>query len=71
MSDYSNYKVLILDDRFEHHKYEREILKSISTEEVSFYLHDKYGFFHVGVLKEVGFKFNRYIDFHLMQLILD
>ena len=38
---------------------------------ISIHLHKKYGFFHTGVLKEVGFKFNRYIDVHLMQLVLD
>lgn len=38
---------------------------------VSIHLHEKYGFFHTGVLKEAGFKFNKYIDVHLMQLMLD
>jgi len=48
------------------------IIARISGENgVSIHLHKKYGFTYVGLLKEVGFKFNRYIDVHLMQLILD
>lgn len=38
--------------------------------EVSIHLHKKYGFESVGTLKEVGNKFNRFIDVHLMQLML-
>jgi L-amino acid N-acyltransferase YncA len=38
---------------------------------ISIHLHEKNGFIDTGVLKEVGFKFNCYIDVHLMQLILD
>jgi L-amino acid N-acyltransferase YncA len=30
-------------------------------------LHDRFGFRHVGVLKAVGFKFDRWIDTVLMQ----
>ncbi len=32
-------------------------------------LHERFGFFHVGVLKECGFKFGRRLDVHLMQKI--
>ncbi|MES2690457.1 MAG: N-acetyltransferase family protein [Bacteroidota bacterium] len=38
--------------------------------EVSIYLHKKYGFVPTGTLKEVGYKFNRYVDVHMMQLML-
>ena len=37
--------------------------------EASIHLHQKYGFEHIGTMKEVGYKFNRYIDVHLMQLL--
>lgn len=47
------------------------IIASIAGEnEISIHLHKKYGFTYIGSLREVGFKFNRYIDVHLMQLIL-
>lgn len=39
--------------------------------EASFRLHEKYGFWRVGILKEVGFKFNRRLDNHMFQLILE
>jgi L-amino acid N-acyltransferase len=38
--------------------------------QASIHLHHKYGFVSVGTLKEVGNKFNRFIDVHLMQLML-
>ncbi len=47
------------------------IARITGENEISVHLHKKYGFTYVGSLKEVGFKFNRYIDVHLMQLILD
>ena len=34
----------------------------------SIHMHEKFGFAHIGVMKEVGFKFGRYLDVHLMQL---
>jgi L-amino acid N-acyltransferase len=36
----------------------------------SIYLHEKQGFFHIGTMKEVGRKFGRPIDVHLMQKML-
>jgi len=36
---------------------------------ISIKLHEKHGFFHVGVLKEVGNKFGRTLDVHLMEKI--
>ena len=38
--------------------------------EPSLKLHKRFGFEQVGLLKEVGFKFNRWIDVHFYQLIL-
>ena len=37
----------------------------------SIYLHEKIGFHHVGVLKQVGFKFGKRLDVYLMEKILD
>ena len=39
--------------------------------EISVKLHEKQGFFHVGILKEVGKKFGKTIDVYLMQKIFD
>src|SRR3972149_863838 len=46
------------------------IARIAGENEISVHLHKKYGFTYAGSLKEVGFKFNRYIDVQLMQLIL-
>lgn len=37
--------------------------------EKSIYLHEKFGFTHVGVMKEVANKFGNILDVHMMQLI--
>jgi L-amino acid N-acyltransferase YncA len=37
--------------------------------EISVHLHEALGFKHVGVMREVGKKFNRLLDVHLMQII--
>ena len=37
--------------------------------EISIRIHEKCGFKTIGVMKEVGFKFNRFLDVHMMQLI--
>ncbi len=39
--------------------------------EESLHLNASFGFVHVGTLKEVGRKFGRLLDVHLLQLILD
>jgi len=39
--------------------------------EVSIHLHEKLGFKHIGIMKEVGFKFGKLLDVHLMQLIYE
>ncbi len=38
---------------------------------ISVHLHESLGFKHVGIMKEVGTKFGRLLDVHLMQLIYD
>lgn len=35
--------------------------------ESSIHIHEKYGYKHVGVMKEVGFKFGRFLDVYMMQ----
>ena len=37
--------------------------------EVSIHIHEKLGYKHIGVMKEVGFKFGKLLDVYLMQLI--
>lgn len=39
--------------------------------EISIRLHEKYGFVLTGILKESGFKFNRWLNVAFMQLILN
>ena len=42
-----------------------------STNQISLSLHKKYGFELVGVMKEIGFKFDKYVDVHVLQLLLN
>ena len=44
-------------------------IDSNNTNSIAF--HEKLGFQHVGQMKEVGYKFGRYLDMTLMQLILN
>lgn len=37
--------------------------------EASIHLHEIYGFEHIGVMKEVGFKFGKFLNVHLMQKV--
>jgi L-amino acid N-acyltransferase YncA len=37
--------------------------------ESSIHIHEKFGYRHVGVMKEVGFKFGKFLDVHMMQLL--
>ncbi len=41
-----------------------------ASNENSIRFHEKFGFESIGILKEVGFKFNRWLDVNLMQLKL-
>ena len=47
------------------------ILSRIASENAaSIRLHDLFGFFRIGTMREVGFKFDRYLDVDLYQLML-
>jgi L-amino acid N-acyltransferase YncA len=37
--------------------------------EQSIHLHEKLGYHHIGTMKEVGFKFGKFLDVHLMQMV--
>lgn len=37
--------------------------------EQSIYLHERLGFEHIGVMKEVGMKFGKFLDVHMMQKV--
>lgn len=39
--------------------------------EASMHLNKSFGFQYVGTMKEVGFKFGRWLDVHILQLMLD
>ena len=39
--------------------------------QVSIHLHQKHGFRTIGVMREVGFKFGRFLDVTLMELVFD
>lgn len=39
--------------------------------EISIKLHEKHGFFHVGVLKKVGNKFGKILDVYLMEKVFE
>jgi hypothetical protein len=39
--------------------------------DISIKLHEHFGFFMVGVLKQVGVKFNKVLDVNLMQLLVE
>jgi L-amino acid N-acyltransferase YncA len=46
------------------------VLSRISEgNEISIHLHEKLGYRHIGVMKEVGFKFGKFLDVNMMQLI--
>ena len=47
------------------------ISRIVDGNEQSIHLHEKFGFSHVGVLKEVGYKFETIHDVYLMQYIFD
>jgi L-amino acid N-acyltransferase len=46
------------------------ILSRITQDnEMSVYLHEKFGFTHIGIMKEVANKFGKILDVHMMQFI--
>ncbi len=51
--------------------YHSLIARVTSESAESLHLNRSFGFKHVGVLKEIGRKFDRLLDVHILQLILD
>ncbi len=47
------------------------IARAAEGSDASLHLNDAFGFRHVGTLKEVGRKFGKLLDVHIMQLFLD
>ena len=46
------------------------ILSRISAgNEISIHIHEQIGYRHIGIMKEAGMKFGRYIDVHMMQYL--
>jgi L-amino acid N-acyltransferase len=37
--------------------------------EASIHLHEQFGFSHVGIMHEVGFKFGKFLDVHMMERV--
>ena len=52
-------------------KYHTIIARIAGESDVSLHLHANFGFVQVGILKEVGRKFGRLLDVHILQKILD
>ena len=46
------------------------IARIAGDNKASIELHKKYGFISIGTMKEVGYKFNQFIDVHIYQLII-
>jgi phosphinothricin acetyltransferase len=47
------------------------IARIAGESEVSLHVHENFNFIHVGILKEVGRKFGKLLDVHVLQNILD
>jgi phosphinothricin acetyltransferase len=41
-----------------------------AANDVSIHLHTSFGFHHAGTIKQVGFKFNRWLDVDFYELLL-
>jgi L-amino acid N-acyltransferase YncA len=52
-------------------KYHTIIARVAGESAVSIHLNESFGFVFVGTMKEVGYKFGRYLDVHILQKILD
>lgn len=50
--------------------YHTLIGRTTATSAASLHISDKYGFRRVGTLQEVGFKFDRFLDVHIVQMML-
>ena len=44
--------------------------RTTASSAVSLHLSDKFGFRRVGTLREVGYKFGKFLDVHIVQLML-
>lgn len=65
---------LLLNKLIEHAKaneFHTIVARISDGNDVSVHLHEKYGFKLIGTLKELGYKFGRYIDIHIFQLIIN
>ncbi len=47
------------------------ISRIVQDNDVSIHLHEALGFKHVGVMREVGRKFGRLLDVHILQKIYE
>jgi L-amino acid N-acyltransferase YncA/GrpB-like predicted nucleotidyltransferase (UPF0157 family) len=52
-------------------KYHTIIARIAGESDVSLHVHENFGFVHGGTLKEVGRKFGKFLDVHILQKILD
>ena len=52
-------------------RYHTLIARVAEGSEASLHLNENFGFVHVGTLKEVGRKFGKLLDVHLLQKMLD
>jgi L-amino acid N-acyltransferase YncA len=52
-------------------KYHAIIARVAGESDISLHLNESFGFVQVGTMKEVGRKFGRYLDVHILQKILD
>ena len=52
-------------------KYHTIIARIAGESDVSLHIHENFGFVQVGILKEVGRKFGRLLDVHILQKMLD
>ena len=52
-------------------RYHTIIARVAGESEISLHLNEEFGFVHVGTMKEVGRKFGKLLDVHILQKILD
>jgi phosphinothricin acetyltransferase len=51
--------------------YHTLIARIAGESDVSLHVHKRFNFVHVGILKEVGLKFGKLLDVHILQKMLD
>ena len=51
--------------------YHTLIARVAEGSDASLHLNQSLGFIHIGTLKEVGYKFSRRLDVHILQLMLE